>query len=340
MFCKNVQKLKYFFLRFPFNNPKLLGKWLCRIKASNWFPSRDDYICSEHFCSYDLDFSNASYPKLKSDAVPIKFPRPQIKVLEELISDINKSGKKLDNDKPIIKKIIINGLSNNVKSSKCESDIKSNVVLDSQCGNIRNTDDIPVNQNEIVNGLYSGSAKDNDLENCSQKNISQRSGTAQDVQIVDSDKLASLENHTSKMLPKLSNKKLRLRIQIDKVANKIPRNNSLLNRENLQYFKSIGLEEKLSNKNVVFKIDLLGRKIKITQLQDSEPNRQDFLCKPETHIKTSSSKVQFSEINAAKEVEIINNKESSHSIVERILPSNCVRSEETRPGLDEEKPVK
>ncbi|XP_069669420.1 THAP domain-containing protein 1-like [Periplaneta americana] len=64
--------------RFPFSRPHILNQWVAAVKREKWTPTKNSFLCSEHFTkeSYEAQLSSGRW-YLKEDAVPELFNYPE-----------------------------------------------------------------------------------------------------------------------------------------------------------------------------------------------------------------------------------------------------------------------
>ncbi|KAJ4446337.1 hypothetical protein ANN_13032 [Periplaneta americana] len=63
---------------FPFSRPHILHQWVAAVKREKWTPTKNSFLCSEHFTkeSYEAQLSSGRW-YLKEDAVPELFIYPE-----------------------------------------------------------------------------------------------------------------------------------------------------------------------------------------------------------------------------------------------------------------------
>ena len=76
LFTSNINlKIFIFYIRFPWNDPEVLEKWLENLNLRNWHPNNLSVLCSSHFkdeCSDRTGFRVS----LKKGGVPTEFGDP------------------------------------------------------------------------------------------------------------------------------------------------------------------------------------------------------------------------------------------------------------------------
>ena len=67
------------FHRFPLHNKELCTKWITAIKRDKFIPTKNSYLCGDHFIPTDYKYADSS--KLKDNVVPsiFNFTDPLIK---------------------------------------------------------------------------------------------------------------------------------------------------------------------------------------------------------------------------------------------------------------------
>jgi hypothetical protein len=64
------------FLRFPFSRNEILHQWIVSLRRENFYPSKYDFLCSEHFTPDSFYENYVSRKQLKENAVPTIFDFP------------------------------------------------------------------------------------------------------------------------------------------------------------------------------------------------------------------------------------------------------------------------
>ena len=62
------------FHRFPLNNKELCAKWIVAMKRDKFIPTKNSYLCGDHFIPTDYKYVDSI--KLKDNAVPSIFKLP------------------------------------------------------------------------------------------------------------------------------------------------------------------------------------------------------------------------------------------------------------------------